>query len=139
MPWRVMMRDSELLKISFLISTLGLGLLFFVSSKYDESLVSISQIDYDSVGNRVTVAGEIFSKRNHRDGHIFLKLGDTTGNISIVLFNPLVESLEKELLACLEVGEHLLVKGRVEEYRGALEVVPRKKGDVACLRSSPQP
>lgn len=133
------MRDSDILKISFLISTIGLGLLFFVSSRYDESLVSISQINYDSVGNRVTVAGEIFSKKNHRDGHVFLKLGDVSGNISVVLFDSLVERLGKDMRDCLQVENSLLVRGRVEEYRGALEVVPRKKEDIKCLSISPSP
>jgi hypothetical protein len=130
-------KDSRLLMLSLLISTLGLGLLFYLSTIYSNPYVKISQIDYDSVGERVTVEGEILRARNHPNGHIFLKLGDSTGNISIVFFSSLAEKLDMEIRGCLHQGGNIRVTGRVEEYRGSLEVIPRKGGDVKCLKHSP--
>ncbi len=130
-------RDPALLLFSLLISSIGLGLLIYTSSKNDDAPLRISMIDYDSVGSKVSISGEILTRRTHRDGHIFLKLGDTTGNISVVFFSSLAEKLDPGIRECLWQGSYIQVKGWVKEYRGALEVVPRKGRDVECLRLSP--
>lgn len=133
------MKDEDLLKLSFLVSTLGLGMLFYVSINYEESVESISQLDYDSVGNRAAITGEVLSKSIHRDGHIFLKVADSSGWIRVVLFDSYVEGLREDQLNCLQVGSSLWIRGRVEEYRGSLEVVPRQEEDLRCLKSYPSP
>lgn len=133
------MKDEDLLKLSFLVSTLGLGMLFYVSINYEESIESISQLDYDSVGNRVAITGEILSKTTHRDGHIFLKVRDSSGWIRVALFDSYLEGLSKDMLNCLQVGSSLWIRGRVEEYRGSLEIVPRQKEDLRCSTPYPSP
>lgn len=133
------MKDEELLKLSFLVSTVGLGLLFYISLNYEESIESISQLDYDDVGNRAAVTGVILSKSTHKDGHVFLKMGDSSGQIRVVLFDSYVEKLGMSQLECLQVNGSLWARGRVEEYRGSLEIVPRQKEDLRCLTSYPSP
>jgi DNA/RNA endonuclease YhcR with UshA esterase domain len=127
------------LKLSLLVSTVGLGMLFYVSITYEESVESISQLDYDSVGNRVAITGEILSKSTHKEGHIFLKVGDSSGWIRVALFDSYVERLSEGQLDCLRVGGSLWIRGRVEEYRGSLEIVPRQKEDLRCSTSYPSP
>lgn len=123
--------------LALLISSMGLILLFYTSARPDDSPLKISQIDYDTVGSKVAISGEVLTRRTHRDGHIFLKLGDTTGNISVVFFSSLAEKLDTGSRECLRQGGYIQVKGWVKEYKGALEVVPRKGRDVECLKLSP--
>ncbi len=123
--------DSTLLRMSLGVSSFGLVLLFLVSTQSQPTLVRISEIDYDDVGSELSVEGRIASKRVHADGHIFLKVEDATGRISVVLFSEIVESLTEEL-GCLEEGEEISITGRIEEYRGLLEIVPKKGLEVSC-------
>jgi DNA/RNA endonuclease YhcR with UshA esterase domain len=126
------MNDSELLKISFLASAIGLILLFIVSSSSHPSLVKISEISYDDVGKTVVIKGEIVSKKVHEDGHIFLDVSDDTGKIKVVLFDSLVDKLSEEKGSNLEIGRSIEVKGKVDEYRGSLKIVPKDSEDVRC-------
>jgi DNA/RNA endonuclease YhcR with UshA esterase domain len=124
--------DSGLLKIALGTSTIGLLLLFIVSSPQAEK-VRIIEIDYEDVGNLVIIEGRVASKHVHEDGHIFLKVKDDTGLISTVVFASDVEKLEPKVLDCLGVGRTISVIGRVEEYRGALEIIPSRGNGLSCL------
>ncbi|MFQ6136398.1 MAG: exodeoxyribonuclease VII large subunit [Candidatus Hydrothermarchaeales archaeon] len=126
------MNDSELLKISLLVSTIGLIMLFAISSYSQPPLVKISEITYDDVGGYVIVNGKIIKKSVHRDGHIFLDIADETGKMKVVIFSGTANTIKNETLSCLKVGNTLNVKGKVDEYRGALEMVPKDGVDVEC-------
>ncbi|MEE8167395.1 MAG: OB-fold nucleic acid binding domain-containing protein [Candidatus Hydrothermarchaeales archaeon] len=126
------MDDSALLRISFAVSTVGLLLLVVVSSQIQATTIKISEIDYDDVGSKVVIEGMISSKRVHEDGHIFLEVEDATGKISVVLFADAARSLGEEELGCLNEGNKVSIAGSVDEYRGTLEVVPRKGEGVKC-------
>ncbi|MFQ5976387.1 MAG: exodeoxyribonuclease VII large subunit [Candidatus Hydrothermarchaeales archaeon] len=129
------MDDSTLLKISILVSTIGLITLFFVSSYTRPPNVKISEITYDDVGVYTVIKGKITSKNVHKDGHIFFDIADDTGKMKVVLFSGTAETLNSETLACLEVGKNIEVKGKVDEYKGSLEIIPKVGEDVSC--SSP--
>lgn len=130
------MEDAQLLKISFFISTFGLLLLYFVAMHSQPSLVKLSEIDYDTVGSKVIVEGKIISKSVHKDGHIFLQVSDATGKISVALFRDVVEEVDT---TCIQAGNDIRILGRVEEYRGSLEITPGKGEDVKCWNSSVLP
>ncbi|MFQ5815204.1 MAG: exodeoxyribonuclease VII large subunit [Candidatus Hydrothermarchaeaceae archaeon] len=127
--------DAGLLKISLGTSTIGLLLLLLVSSASQPATVSIGEIDYDEVGSLVSIEGSIASKRVHKDGHIFLKVEDGTGKISTVVFSSEAEKLDSSILECLVEGRRISVTGRVEEYRGALEVIPKRGDGLKCSTS----
>ncbi len=129
------MDDGGLLKVSLLISTIGIILLFLVSSTAEIAIVKISELDLDDAGRLVSIEGRITSKRANDDGHIFLKVADDTGSISAVLFSSAVKKLDGSVLECLERGRHIKMTGRVEEYRGAMEVVPREGDGLICSTS----
>ncbi len=127
--------DAGLYKISLGISTIGLILLYLISSTFQVDIVSISEIDYDMVGSIVSIEGKVVSKRVHEDGHIFFKVEEGTNRISAVVFSSEVKKLEPEVLKCLEEGNSITVTGRVEEYRGTLEVIPTKGDGLRCSTS----
>jgi len=127
--------NAGLHKISLGTSTIGLILLFLVSEATQVDTVKISEIDYDMAGSLVSITGKIVLKRIHDDGHIFLKIEDDTGQISAVIFSSDAKKLDPVLLSCLETGKTLSVTGRVEEYRGSLEMIPKTGDGLRCLSS----
>ena len=127
------MNDKTLLKISLIISTIGLILLFLVSSYTRPPNVKISEITYDDVGRYTVIQGKISSKNVHKDGHIFLDISDETGTMKVVLFSSTAETLESGTLACLKKGKSIEIKGKVDEYKGSLEILPKEGTDVKCL------
>lgn len=127
------MRDSELLKISFVVATSGLVLLFFVSTYSTVPVVQVSELSYDDVGTKVAVKGEVTSVRIHKDGHIFLEVADDTGSISVAIFSNVAEELDAATRGCVTgIGAGVEVAGEVEEYRERLEIIPQSAGDVTC-------
>ncbi len=127
--------DKALLLASLAISTFGLVMLMAISFQGKSNAVEIAQIDYDDVGGASAIEGRISSKKLHRDGHVFLAVADSTGKISVVIFANVAKDLENDLLECLEVGNSLSVAGRVQEYRGLLEITPAKGSDIRCWKS----
>lgn len=132
---KMMMNDAGLLKVSLGLSTIGIILLFYVSTTTEPSRVSIGEVDFDDSGRLISIEGRITSKRVNKDGHMFIKLADDTGSISTVLFSSAAKQLDTVVLECLREGADVTVTGRVEEYRGALEVIPREGDGVRCSTS----
>lgn len=130
------MDDSDLLRVSLLVSTSGLVLLFFVSIHSQPSLVEVSGISYDDVGSTVIVKGKITSK-SVKDGHVFVKISDGTGKIAAAIFENVAEKMSEEKLSCIQDGSIVQIAGEVNEYRGSLEIVPRDESAISCWKSLP--
>ena len=94
------------------------------------TLVRIVEVGDDAVGGWVVVGGNITHRSDHPEGHIFLRLEDGTGEMMVPVFRGLAKELEGK--GCLQQGHRLKVRGRVEEYRGSLEVVPKEPSDISC-------
>jgi len=67
--------------------------------------------------------------RRHEDGHVFLRINDGTGEVKVAIFRNVAAGVDRR---CLVRGARVTVVGRVEEYRGELEVVPREGEEVRC-------
>lgn len=117
--------------LALLASLTGLALIYLASVHVQPTLVRISEVGDDAVGGWVVVEGNITHRSDHPEGHIFLRLGDGTGEMMVPVFRGLAERLEGR--ECLQKGHRLRVRGRVEEYRGSLEVVPKEPDDILCL------
>lgn len=127
------MNDSDLLKMSFGVATVGLVLLFIVSSYSTVSVVKISELSYDDTGSKVAVRGDVISVRTHKDGHIFIEVDDGTGELTIAIFKNVAEKLDTKAIECItNVGSEVEVAGEVTEYRERLEIIPQGTGDVKC-------
>ncbi|MEE8402742.1 MAG: exodeoxyribonuclease VII large subunit [Candidatus Hydrothermarchaeaceae archaeon] len=127
------MNDSDLLKMSFGVATVGLVLLFIVSSYSTVSVVKISELSYDDTGSKVAVRGDVISVRTHKDGHIFIEVDDGTGELTIAIFKNVAEKLDTAARECItKVGARVEIAGEVKEYRERLEIIPQGTGDVKC-------
>lgn len=129
------MNDASLLKLSLFASVAGLILLAFAASQLQPQVAKIAEISYDDAGSRVVIKGQVIAVSSHKDGHVFLKISDGTGKIAVPIFSSLLERLDTSATNCLKLGGEVEILGRVEEFRGALEIVPRGAGDVRCLKS----
>lgn len=108
------MQDKTLLKISIFTSIVGIVALYFIMQP---SEIRIGDINRDYTGRTVKVLGEISSKYESKNGHIFLKLADSSGEISVVIFNN--TKVERNL----EIGQMIEISGEIEEYKGELEII----------------
>lgn len=113
------MKEKLLRNIAIACSILGLAFLFFISKHIEIRPTSISQLNYDEIGNNVKVCGEIASKRVSKNNHIFLKLKDSTGSIDTVIFNNTVEKIGFGF----ERNDTICVIGTMEEYNGRPEII----------------
>ena len=114
------MKDKTLMKISLIISVVGLVALFVFVQFTEPSKVSISQISDSMLGQNVEVSGliESFTTKNN---NVFFTLDDGTGNISIVMFesiarkNPEVYALKDQI--------RVSVTGKISLYKSELELI----------------
>ena len=72
--------------------------------------------------------------REHRDGHLFLKLRDESGGMINV---PIFSELRADLKEPIELLDVVKVAGRVTVYRGELEVVPDGAEDLKVIHTAP--
>ena len=109
----------NILKISIVISILGIAALFFITRYSTEESIKISDL---KIGQIERITGMVTSVYNSKDGHVFLKVADNTGEINVVVFkgSNIDEAYE------LEVGEEISVLGRVEEYKKKLEIIAKE-------------
>lgn len=114
-----------MLGLSFALSTIGLVLLFMVSEA--QGPVPISSLTPDDMGSGVYVKGTVHGLRRSADGHLFFVLEDGEGRINVAIFKGVAHDV-----SCVEEGREIALRGVVDEYRGELEVVPRRAGDVEC-------
>lgn len=109
----------NILKISIIVAIIGIVSLFFISRILTEEAIEISEL---KIGQIERISGMVTSVYVSRDNHVFLKVADNTGDITIVAFkNSNIDEAYD-----LEVGEEVSVLGRVDEYKGKLEIIAKE-------------
>ena len=132
-------KKNKLVYISLVSSVVGLILIYFAARSVQAKPIPISDITFDMVGRSVKTTGFISYKSTHQDGHIFLTLSDEDySRIQVPLFAGYVSSFERNnkqraTTDDLRRGSIIEVEGLVGEYRGQLQIVPRKPDDLKIL------
>jgi len=108
-----------------------LVILFLAASMAHPQEVDIGSLSSSMLGAKVRVSGEIVKVRIHEDGHVFLRVRDDSGEVAVPIFRNVAQEVDNR---CLALGMRISVVGRVQEYRGELEVVPWEGDDVRCQR-----
>jgi DNA/RNA endonuclease YhcR with UshA esterase domain len=91
----------------------------------DAPLREIGALSTSHVETVVTVAGEVTRAEPFSTGHR-VWIDDGTGEVMILLWDNVYQRVPGDLTP----GTQIRATGRVEEYQGTLEVVPRVPGDV---------
>lgn len=125
--------NRSLSTLSLVASLAGIALIYGLSCAVEPKAISVNLLDRH-LGNIVSVSGSIVDLRRHEAGHIFLKVRDESGVCEVPLFKDIASKMPRLIL-----GDHLRVVGVVEEYRDALQVVPRTDLDISVIVDPPLP
>lgn len=110
--------------ICFIISVLGILGIYYLSSKTQIENVEIEKIDRTYLGKTITTSGKVISA-TYNKGNIFLTIKDNS-QINVVIFSNVAKFLDKYP----KKGDNLIITGVVSEYKGKLQIIPRKPEDV---------
>ncbi|HLC39546.1 MAG TPA: OB-fold nucleic acid binding domain-containing protein [archaeon] len=131
-----MQRKNLLLIVSIVSTIVGISLIYFAATRVESAQLAVGEITSEMVGRSVTTTGYVSSRSAHPDGHIFLTLSDEDKNrISVPLFAGFVAELRKNHfnINSIQKGTYLQISGLVDEYKGQLQIVPRKISDIKFL------
>ena len=115
------MKERTFLIIAAIWSLVGLFVLLLLGSFAQPPIVKISDLQ-NNIGKIVQLNDARVSSISSHEGTVFLTLEDSTGKIDAVYFgSPTYEIIEDDVVA---------VKGKVQLYKGDLEIVIQ---ELACL------
>jgi DNA/RNA endonuclease YhcR with UshA esterase domain len=126
---------NKLILVCFLSSLAGLVLIYLSAVSIQPSTIKINEIDSRLVDKTVRTTGYIIYKSNHPAGHIFLTIAEGEAKIQVPLFAGFVNSLNENDVSIdgFRKGAKIMVTGIVGEYKGQLQIVPRKPEDIKIL------
>ncbi|NIM47476.1 MAG: exodeoxyribonuclease VII large subunit [Candidatus Aenigmarchaeota archaeon] len=109
----------DILKISIVIAILGIIALFFITQYNKENIVKIEDL---KIGQVERITGMVTSVYVSKNDHVFLKVADNTGEVTVVAFkNSNIDTAYE-----LENGDQVSVFGRTDEYKGELEIIAKE-------------
>ena len=114
-----MISDSGLKKISLVVSAVGLVMLYAALAFSAPQQLAIGDITAKYSGANVVASGIVLSYSTN-DGNIFMRLGDETGNISVVMFE---RTARGQVLPLLAEGDSAVVEGQVNIYKSEPEII----------------
>ncbi|MEM5794545.1 MAG: OB-fold nucleic acid binding domain-containing protein [Candidatus Aenigmatarchaeota archaeon] len=115
----------------FFCSILGLILIYFSALSIQPQEVKISEITFEFVGKSVRTSGKIIYANSHPSGHLFLTITDGKKKLQVPLFSSFMEKLKERIgEEELKEGKIISVTGIVSEYKGELQIIPRKVEDI---------
>lgn len=109
----------DILKISIAIAIIGIIALFFITQYSNETTVKIKDL---KIGQIERITGMVTSVYVSKDDHVFLKVSDNTEEISVIAF----KSSNIDVAYELENGDQVSVLGKVDEYKGKLEIIAKE-------------
>ena len=107
------MNEKSLYGLSLSCFLIGLFLILLINEKLDLSGSDISSLDYQQIGEKVSVKGIVYNSGGSDNLAIFT-LKDKTGNITVVAFNP--DGIE------IKQNDVLEVEGELVSYKNKLEI-----------------
>jgi len=113
-------------------SFLGLILIYIAAINLQPVKIEISKISPEIIGRMVLISGKITQKTPNPAGHLFLVISDNKSNIQVPIFVSLMNDLKKNNITenDFKINKIITINGLVGEYRGQLQVLPRKASDI---------
>jgi len=97
---------------------------------------AIGEISDSDVGNSLSIARAKVSHVDHFSAGIKYTLDDGTGTIILLVWQNVLEEIS--VRHAIVPGSQVRVAGRIEEYQGDLEIIPRQGKDLALLAQGDQ-
>lgn len=110
-----------------LITLVGIILLYYIVLKTELEEVPIERIDNSYLGKTIKVTGKVTSVK-YSGGHIFLTIYNKS-YINVAIFSNVANFLNESI----KKGQRITVVGVLNEYKGRLQVVPRKASDIKVI------
>ncbi len=107
------MNETQLLRICLGVAALGIISLFFLAKNLEAKEMSLSSITPEYIGQTVSVSGTV-SKSSVKNGMTFMTLEEEGEMFPVVFFQEIDDIFS---------GEELVVSGKVQEYKGRLQIV----------------
>lgn len=104
------------MKISIAAILIGIMILFFLLRYNQKNTTKIADLKQGQIEE---ITGMINSVYVSKEKHVFLKITDSSGEISVVAFN----NSNIDGIYDLGIGDQISVLGRVENYKGRLEII----------------
>jgi len=108
---KINLQKINFLKISLIISLIGIFLLLILSNFLEPKLIGIEKINNGLIDKKVRVQGKIFDTRIYSSDFQVISIKDETGKVDITS-PPINVSLDQEII----------VTGTVKEYKQYLQV-----------------
>lgn len=107
------MNNQTLLKISLIISILGIILLLILINIIKPSQIKIKDINEDLLNQKVEIQGKIQSIKTYKESNFqIITINDSTDKIDVLIDNPI--NITKNQTA--------IVIGRISEYKDTLQI-----------------
>lgn len=116
------MDEKQLLKLSTLISVVGVIIIYAISMEIEVPTTKISEISKDRNGEILRTCGAVSSTAQSQKGTLFIKLTDEK-TIDIVFFPDVAEGLGAYIL---RKGDSVCVTGEVGIYKQKVEIIGNK-------------
>lgn len=126
---------SKLSTVCLVCSITGILLIYIAARAIEPTFLEINEINFEFTGRQVRTSGYVVYKKIHPAGHIFLTISDGKERIQVPLFAGYVSSLRRNGFPVDKIskGAKISVTGLVDEYRGQLQIIPRKYDDIKIL------
>jgi len=108
----------DTLKISIAIAIIVVIALFFFTQYNDENTTKIKDL---KIGQTEKITGMVNSVFVSKNNHVFIKIADNTGEITVVAFNN--SNIDTDGFFN---GDQISVLGRVSEYNGKMEIIAKE-------------
>jgi aspartyl/asparaginyl-tRNA synthetase len=105
-------------------SIIGVAALYYILNFYQNKKVDIADLK-NYMGESVKVEGTLKTMFISQGGTAFLLLSDVSGDIEVVVFKS-----SKINVRDLERGSEIAVIGKVQEYKGELEIIAKEISEV---------
>ena len=108
----------DVIKISIAIVVIIVIALFFFTQYNDENTTKIKDL---KIGQTEKITGMVNSVFVSKNNHVFIKIADNTGEITVVAFNN--SNIDTDGFIN---GDQISVLGRVSEYNGKMEIIAKE-------------
>ncbi len=114
-----MVSDLFLQRISFIITIIGIILLFFIVQNIEPEKIMIKDIDESIIGSYVSVSGIVKSVKITEN--VFFSLCDSDSCIKAVVFEKIAK--KKPEAYNLRNMDKVVLSGRINLYNNELEII----------------